>query len=45
MNKNDEAGHHPRFRLKEADLDEQVLAMFERIRIESDDICDWFARV
>ncbi len=36
---------HPRIRLKEADLDEQVLAMFERVRIENDDVREWFARV
>ena len=36
---------YPRIRLKEADLDEQVLAMFERVRIENDDVREWFARV
>ena len=36
---------HPRVRIKEADLDRQVLALFERIRIEDERIRDWFLRV
>ena len=36
---------HPRVRLTQAQLDEQVLALFDRLRIEEEDVRDWFARV
>jgi site-specific DNA recombinase len=36
---------HPRTRVPEADLDRQVLAMFDRIRIEDEAIRDWFRAV
>ncbi|MBI1311220.1 recombinase family protein [bacterium] len=36
---------HPRTRIKEADLDQQVLAFFGRIRIDDDSIRDWFRAV
>lgn len=36
---------HPRIRIKEADIDDQVLAFFDRIRIEDDTIRDWFRAV
>ncbi|REJ64795.1 MAG: recombinase family protein, partial [Planctomycetota bacterium] len=36
---------HPRIRIREADLDQQVLAMFDQIRIQDDRVRDWFGRV
>jgi hypothetical protein len=36
---------HPRTRLREADIEVQVLGMFDALRIQDDDIRDWFARV
>ena len=36
---------HPRIRLREAELDKQVLALFERIRIQDVKVRDWFGRV
>ncbi len=36
---------HPRVRLREAQLDEQVLALFDSIRIEDEKVRDWFGRV
>ena len=36
---------HPRTRLREAQLDEQVLALFDRIRIEDEKVRDWFVNV
>lgn len=36
---------HPRYRVKEPDLDAQVLAFFDRIRIEDDSVRDWFRAV
>lgn len=36
---------HPRVRLREQDLDQQVLDMFSRIRIDKPDVRDWFQRV
>lgn len=35
---------HPRVRVTEADLDQQVLRMFDRIRIKDDDMREWFGR-
>ena len=36
---------HPRIRLTEANLDEQVLALFAKLRIEDAEIRDWVLRV
>lgn len=36
---------HPRIRLKQADLDEQVLALFQTLRIADDDVRDWVVEV
>ncbi|NLE38187.1 MAG: recombinase family protein, partial [Pirellulaceae bacterium] len=36
---------HPRVRLTESDLDEQVLALFEKLRIEDEEVRDWVLRV
>jgi len=36
---------HPRLRVNEADLERQVLALFERIRIKDQAVRDWFAQV
>ncbi|MBL9089921.1 MAG: recombinase family protein [Planctomycetaceae bacterium] len=35
---------HPRVRVQEADLDEQVLALFDRMRIKDDGLRDWFSK-
>ena len=39
------AADHPRIRVQEANLDAQVLALFERIRIKDEGVRDWFAKV
>jgi hypothetical protein len=36
---------HPRIRLREADLDEQVMQLFESIRIKDDSLRKWFGMV
>lgn len=36
---------HPRVRLTEADLDGQILALFDRLRVENEEIRDWFVMV
>lgn len=36
---------HPRIRLKQAALDEQVLALFQTLRIADDDVRDWVVEV
>ncbi len=36
---------HPRVRVKEADLDTQVLAVFDCIRIEDEEVREWFREV
>ena len=36
---------HPRTRVTEAELDKQVLAFFDQIRIEDDNVRDWFRMV
>ncbi len=36
---------HPRVRLTEADLDQQVLALFAKLRIEDEKVRDWVLRV
>ncbi|HEY2759600.1 MAG TPA: recombinase zinc beta ribbon domain-containing protein, partial [Pirellulales bacterium] len=36
---------HPRTRVTEAELDRQVLAVFDRIRIEDDGVREWFREV
>lgn len=38
-------GGHPRVRLRECDLDAQVLALFDRMRIDAEDIRDWVVQV
>ncbi len=39
------AAGHPRIRVGEEKLDEQVLALFDRIRIQDERVRDWFLRV
>ncbi len=39
------AAGHPRVRVAEANLDRQVLALFDKIRIEDEKVRDWFLRV
>ena len=39
------AAGHPRTRVTEADLDRQVLALFDRMRIEDEGVRDWFRAV
>ena len=39
------AKDHPRIRLTERELDEQVLELFDRIRIEDEKVRSWFHRV
>ena len=36
---------HPRIRLREDDLDRQVLELFDRIRIDKPSVRDWFKRL
>lgn len=36
---------HPRLRVTEADLDQQVLAVFRRVRIQNESVRDWFRAV
>lgn len=36
---------HPRVRVPEADLDIQILAIFDKMRIENEDVRDWFRMV
>lgn len=36
---------HPRVRVTEADLDKQVLAVFDKMRIEDEGVRDWFRMV
>lgn len=36
---------HPRVRLSEHALDDQMLALFEKLRIQDEKVRDWFARV
>jgi DNA invertase Pin-like site-specific DNA recombinase len=36
---------HPRVRLRESELDAQVLALFDRMRIDAEDIRDWVVQV
>ncbi|MCP4966499.1 MAG: recombinase family protein [bacterium] len=39
------AAGHPRVRVTEANLDRQVQALFDKIRIEDEKVRDWFLRV
>jgi len=39
------APDHPRIRLTETDIDRQILAMFDRMRIEDEEVRDWFVKV
>jgi len=36
---------HPRVRVTEADLDKQVLAVFAKLRLEDEQVRDWFRLV
>ena len=36
---------HPRIRVREADLEEQVLAIFDKMKVENEDGRDWFRMV
>ena len=36
---------HPRIRVPEADLEKQVLALFDRMRVEDESVRDWFRMV
>lgn len=36
---------HPRTRVREEDLDQQILALFDRIRIQDDAVREWFRTV
>ena len=36
---------HPRIRVTEAELDRQLLAVFDRMRIEDEEVRDWFREV
>ena len=36
---------HPRVRLTESDLDGQILALFDRLRVEDEEVRDWFMAV
>jgi hypothetical protein len=36
---------HPRVRVTEGDLDPQVLAVFDKMRIEDEEVRDWFRTV
>jgi hypothetical protein len=38
-------GDHPRTRVTEVDLDRQMLALFDRMRIKNDDVREWFRAV
>jgi site-specific DNA recombinase len=38
-------GEHPRTRVTEAEIDRQVLGVFDRMRIEVDEVRDWFRAV
>ncbi len=36
---------HPRIRVREADLEQQVLAIFDKMKAENEDVRDWFRLV
>ena len=36
---------HPRIRVREQELDKQILALFDRLRIQDDNVRHWFRRV
>ena len=36
---------HPRIRVKEADIEAQVLAFFDKMKVENDSVRDWFRMV
>jgi site-specific DNA recombinase len=38
-------GDHPRIRLPESKIESQVLAIFDRMKVESDEVRDWFRLV
>lgn len=37
-------GNHPRIRIREEQLDEQVLALFDKLRVVDENVRDWFSR-
>jgi hypothetical protein len=37
--------NHPRIRVTEADIDQQVLAVFDKMRVEDEEVRDWFRLV
>ena len=39
------APDHPRIRVTEADLDRQILALFDQMRIEDEEVREWFVKV
>ena len=39
------AKNHPRVRLSESELDRQMLLLFDRLRIQEEELRDWFAKV
>ncbi len=39
------APEHPRVRVREKDFDEQILAVFDKMRIEDDSVREWFKTV
>jgi site-specific DNA recombinase len=38
-------GDHPRIRVKEADIEAQVLAIFDKMKVEDESVRDWFRMV
>ncbi len=36
---------HPRIRVRETDLEQQVLAIFDKMKVENEDVRDWFRLV
>ena len=38
-------GDHPRVRVTEAEIDQQVLAIFDKMRIENEEVREWFRTV
>lgn len=38
------SAHHPRTRLREKELDQQMLAFFDRMRVEDDEVREWFVK-
>lgn len=36
---------HPRIRIREADIEQQVLAIFDKMKVENEEVRDWFRMV